>query len=70
MRAAMALLCLGLMVGAGLTAAQEKKQDIPPSVTLSNNKGFKVVLTPIGATIQNIFVPNCKTGKPVDVALG
>lgn len=63
--AALALLLLGLL---GLCSAAEHK--LPPSVTLSNSKGFKVVLTPIGATIQNIFVPDCKTGKPLDVALG
>jgi hypothetical protein len=62
-------LCLGLLVCAAL-AQQQKKQEVPPSVTLQNSKGFKVVLTPIGATIQNIFVPDCKTGKAVDVALG
>jgi hypothetical protein len=70
MAAAKRLVCLGLLVCVAMVAAQQKKQDIPPSVTLSNSKGFKVVLTPIGATIQNIFVPNCKTGKPIDVALG
>lgn len=60
--AALALLLLGLC-----SAAEQK---LPPSVTLSNSQGFKVVLTPIGATIQNIFVPDCKMGKPLDVALG
>lgn len=63
------LLCLGLLLVSG-TQGQQKKMDIPQSVTLSNSKGFKVVLTPIGATIQNIFVPNCKTGKLIDVTLG
>jgi hypothetical protein len=63
--AALALLLLGLLA---LCSAAEHK--LPPSVTLSNSKGFKVVLTPIGATIQNIFVPDCKTGKALDVALG
>lgn len=67
MGAVRALLCLGLLV---CVAAQQQKQEVPPSVTLSNSKGFKVVLTPIGATIQNIFVPSCKTGKAIDVALG
>jgi hypothetical protein len=67
MGAARALLCLGLLV---CVAAQQQKQEVPPSVTLSNSKGFKVVLTPIGATIQNIFVPSCKTGEAIDVALG
>lgn len=71
MGAARALSCLGLLVCVGLCSAQQQqKQEVPPSVTLSNSKGFKVLLTPIGATIQNIFVPNCKTGKPIDVALG
>lgn len=55
----------------GLSAAQQKPSpSLPASVTLSNSKGFKVVLSPIGATIQNIFIPDCKTQKPVDVALG
>lgn len=65
-----ALFCVGLLVCLGASAARLQDVQLPQSVTLSNSKGFKVVLTPIGATIQNIFVPDCKTGKAVDVALG
>lgn len=75
MRSLLFLCCLlGVVVSAASAAptqtAPPATRDIPPSVTLSNSKGFKVVLSPIGATIQNIFVNNCRTGKAVDVALG
>lgn len=53
------------------TASPKQTGDLPASIVLENSKGgFKVVLSPIGATIQSILVPHCKTGKPVDVALG
>lgn len=44
---------------------------VDAGVTVQNKHGFKVVLTPTGATIQKLFVPSCK-GKHrlVNVVLG
>jgi hypothetical protein len=71
MRAVRAL-CLGLLVCLASAQLQEQQQlqEVPASVTLQNSRGFRVVLTPIGAAIQSMFVPDCSTGKAVDVVLG
>jgi hypothetical protein len=57
--------------GTSATAPPAPSTALPPSVTLLNGKGFDVVLTPIGATIQAIRLPHCKdSSKQIDVALG
>ena len=38
-------------------------------LTLENSKGFKVVLSPLGAGIVYVFAPD-KEGKFADVSLG
>jgi hypothetical protein len=59
-------LFLGLLV---CVASAQQQHEVPP-VTLQNCKGLNVFLSPIEAAIQSIFVPDCKTGKAVDVVLG
>ena len=41
-----------------------------PILVLKNANGMQAHLSPVGATIQKLFVPSSKAGSVVDVSLG
>jgi hypothetical protein len=62
-------LAAGLVVAAAAVKLLRRRRNAFPVYVLRNNKGVEAHITPVGATIVKLLVPD-KSGKLADVVLG